>query len=349
MRNKNVYFYSRIYFKLGMGIFEKRKSNQIFKTCKCMDFGKLTNLSTVNFSLPSDDPETERVLRGATPRVGLPRVYVGCTGWSMRDWCGWVYPKACKSMDYLKYYGQQFNTIELNTTHYRTPTFADIEKWRDQTPSDFRFVPKMLQTVSHSKNLGYGTGLTGQFCEAILGLEEKLGVCFMQLPEYFNASSLPIFEKYIEKLPKSVPFSVEIRGTEWFNFPKNAGNVPSQYVRYFYGILEENNISTVITDVSGRRDVLHQRLTTPTAIVRFVSNDLHPTDFSRLDEWVERLKIWFEMGLHTVYFFTHAPDNLNAPRLSKYFQDKIEASFPAILRGPIFINEENKLSQMSLF
>jgi uncharacterized protein YecE (DUF72 family) len=314
-----------------------------------MDFGKLTNISNVNFSLPIDSPETVRVLRGATARVGLPRVYVGCTGWSMKDWCGWVYPKGCKPVDYLKYYGQQFNTIELNTTHYRTPTFADIKKWYDQTPADFRFAPKMLQTVSHSKNLGYGTGLTGQFCEAILGLEEKLGVCFMQLPEYFKAADLPIFEKYCRKMPKSVPFSVELRGTEWFNAHKNGENAPPQYQNDFFNILEENNISTVITDVSGRRDVLHQRLTTPTAIIRFVGNDLHPTDYLRLDEWVERLKTWFEMGLHDVYFFTHEPDNLDAPHLSKYFQEKIDASFPAILRGPKFLNTEQIASQISLF
>ena len=314
-----------------------------------MEFGKLTNISSVNFTLPPDDPETARILRGATPRVGLPRVYVGCTGWAMKEWCGWVYPKTCKSSDYLKYYGQQFNTIELNTTHYRTPPFADIGKWYDQTPADFRFAPKMLQTVSHSKNLGYGTGLTGQFCEAILALEEKLGVCFMQLPEYFNATHLPIFEKYITKLPKSVPFSVEIRGSEWFNVNKNDAVPPPQYINDFYRILEENKVSTVITDVSGRRDVLHQRLTTPTAIVRFIGNDLHPTDYTRLDEWVQRLKKWFEMGLYDVYFFTHSPDNLTAPSLAKYFQTQIEAHFPAILRGPKLIDIEQKPYQISLF
>jgi uncharacterized protein YecE (DUF72 family) len=322
-----------------------------------MDFGKLTNVTSVNFSLPPDAPETALILRGSTPRVGLPRVYVGCTGWAMKEWCGWVYPKSCKSTDYLKYYGQQFNTIELNTTHYRTPSSDDIRKWYDQTPPDFRFAPKMLQTVSHAKNLGYGTGLTGQFCESILGLEEKLGVCFMQLPEYFKTADLPIFEKYCSKLPKSVPFAVELRGSEWFSLSKNQAINASenqlkqtpQYNDAFFSILEKNNISTVITDVSGRRDVLHQRLTTPTAIVRFVGNDLHPTDYSRLDEWVDRLKIWFDLGLHEVYFFTHAPDNLNAPHLAKYFQERIEAKFPAILRGPSFIKDEPIIGQISLF
>ena len=314
-----------------------------------MEFGKVTNISTVNFALPADNSETARVLRGATSRVGLPRVYVGCTGWAMKDRCGWIYPKACKSVDYLKYYGQQFNTIELNTTHYRTPSSADIEKWRDQTPTDFRFAPKMLQTVSHSKNLGYGTGLTGQFCEAILGLEEKLGVCFMQLPEYFNASNLPVFEKYLSKLNKFVPFSVELRGTEWFNADGKNENEAPQYQTDFFKILEDNKVSTVITDVSGRRDVLHQRLTTSTAIVRFIGVGDDAIDFPRLDEWVERLKIWFEMGLHEVYFFTHSPDNLKSPFSAKYFQEEIEAAFPAILRGPKFLDEIKLSGQISLF
>jgi uncharacterized protein YecE (DUF72 family) len=321
-----------------------------------MEFGKLTNISDVNFTLPADNPETARILRGATARVGLPRVYVGCTGWAMKEWCGWVYPKACKSTDYLKYYAQQFNTIELNTTHYRTPSFADIEKWRDQTPADFRFAPKMLQTVSHAKNLGYGTGLTGQFCEAILGLEEKLGVCFMQLPEYFKAADLPIFEKYINKFPKSLPFSVELRGTEWFLDNKNpntaslhASSLTGQYHADFFNILEKNNVSAVITDVAGRRDVLHQRLTTPTAIVRFIGNDDDASDFLRLDEWVEKLKSWFEMGLHEVYFFTHSPDNLHAPHIAKYFKEKIESRFSAIVRGPNFISYPQNQGQISLF
>jgi uncharacterized protein YecE (DUF72 family) len=314
-----------------------------------MEFGKLTNIESVNFKLPPDDPETARILTAAPPRIGLPRVYVGCTGWAMKEWCGWVYPKACKSTDYLKYYGQQFNTIELNTTHYRTPSFDDIRKWYDQTPADFRFAPKMLQTVSHAKNLGYGTGLTGQFCEAILGLEEKLGNCFMQLPEYFKATDLPIFEKYCTKLPKSIPFSVELRGSEWFCMGENQKKGTPQYKMDFFKILEENNISSVITDVSGRRDVLHQRLTTTTAIVRFIGNDVEQSDFSRLDDWVEKLKLWFDLGLNEVYFFTHSPDNLYAPKLSKNFEDKIAATFPAILRGPKFLEPEQKLIQASLF
>ena len=93
-----------------------------------------------------------------------------------------------------------------------------------------------------------------------------------------------------------------------------------------------------MTDVSGRRDVLHMRLTTSTAFIRFVGNDLDATDFSRIDAWIERLKTWFEAGLHEVYFFTHEPDNLTAPHLARYFFEKMQAKMPVILRGPNFLN-----------
>ena len=305
-----------------------------------MEFGKLPNIKNVDFNLPADVPETASVLKGLPQREGLMRIYVGCTGWGMKEWVGWVYPKGTKAQDYLHHYSRQFNTIELNTTHYRTPSVSDIQKWYDQTPTDFRFAPKMLQTVSHSKNLGFGTGLTTQFCEAIQGLEEKLGVCFMQMPPYFKYDDLKIFETYIKKFPKTVPLAVEIRNEDWFS--NDVHNTT------FFDMLEHYGVSTVITDVAGRRDVLHQRLTTGMAVIRFVGNDLHKTDYSRIDTWVERLKLWSDAGLHEVFFFTHEPDNLKAPELALYLHDSIKKNFSAILRGPVFYGESGS-SQISLF
>ena len=306
-----------------------------------MEFGKLNDISDLDFSLPIDRPETTKLLRGQSSQSAtLPRVYIGCTGWSMKEWVGWVYPKGCKPADYLHHYSRQFNTIEMNTTHYRIPSKADVEKWRRESADDFRFAPKMLQTVSHSKNLGYGTGLTTQFCDAIQGLEEKLGICFMQMPPHFRYNDLGIFEKYISKFPKTMPLAVEIRHEEWF--------ANQHYFKTFFDMLEQYRVTTVITDVAGRRDVLHQRLTTPSVIIRFVGNDLKPTDYTRIDEWVLKLKSWFELGLKEVYFFTHEPDNINAPHLAKYLHDKIKENFDAILRGPIFVEEKGQ-QQFKLF
>jgi uncharacterized protein YecE (DUF72 family) len=83
-------------------------------------------------------------------------------------------------------------------------------------------------------------------------------------------------------------------------------------------------MSTVITDVAGRRDVLHMRLSNRTAFIRFVANDLHPTDFPRIDEWTVLLKKWMEEGLKEIYFFIHTPDKSLCPELANRFLEKMK-------------------------
>ncbi len=116
----------------------------------------------------------------------------------------------------------------------------------------------------------------------------------------------------------------------------------------FFDLLEKHNVASVITDVSGRRDVLHQRLCNGTAMIRFVGNDLHFTDYQRIDEWVLRLKHWFSEGLQQVFFFTHEPENLKAPDLALYLIEKINTNFKDKIRSPQRYDTV-KNEQMSLF
>lgn len=305
-----------------------------------MKFGKLKDIAKVDFSLPPERHDTTRLLQRLPENSTLPKVYVGCTGWSMKEWIGEVYPKKAKAKDFLYHYTRQFNTIELNTTHYRIPSQKTITQWRQTAPRDFHYCPKIPQSISHSRDLGLGKSQTTVFCDAISGLEDNLGCAFMQLPPYFAMNRLALLEQFLEKFPKNLPLAVEVRHESWFNNPTHFDKL--------FQLLEQYQISTVITDVAGRRDVLHQRLTTDTAMVRFVGNALHPTDYERIDEWVTCLKSWFERGLKRVYFFTHEPDNLLAPKIAAYFVDAVRASFEAEIRGPKFIEQQGG-TQMALF
>lgn len=305
-----------------------------------MDFGKLHDISKVDFSLPPDAEGTTTLLKNKGKQPESYKIFAGPTGWAMPQWVGKTYPKTAKSKDFLQYYSQQFNTIELNTTHYRIPDVATIDKWKNETTEDFKFCPKVPQSISHSRNLGLTEQHLPIFLENIARLEEKLGCCFMQLPPHFGIKSLGLLERFFEAWGRAIPLAVEIRHEEIFN---NSSNF-----NCYFNTLEYYGISTVITDVAGRRDVLHQRLTTSTAMIRFVGNALDITDYQRIDDWVLRLKSWFEQGIEEVYFFTHEPDNLLAPELTAIFCEKINNSFSATLRGPKFI-EEKQLPQMSLF
>jgi uncharacterized protein YecE (DUF72 family) len=89
-------------------------------------------------------------------------------------------------------------------------------------------------------------------------------------------------------------------------------------------------------------------LTNETTMIRFVGNGLHETDYTRIDEWVDRLNLWFEKGLKEVYFFTHEPDNILAPQLSVYLLERLQKYANVEVRGPELL-DSNEGEQMTLF
>lgn len=290
-----------------------------------MDFGKLPTVDHVNFELPASPAANRQALE--KPGIAEPHLYLGATGYHMKPWVGHWYPAGAKEKDFLRYYGQQFNTIEHNTTHYRIPDADTVRHWRNETPADFRFCPKIPQTISHARDLGrFGSDLP-LFCEMMAGLEEKLGCCFMQLPPGFSPRDLRALEYFTEKFPAEIPLAIEVRHPAFFTGQAGA--------EAYFQLLAEKNIATVITDVAGRRDVCHMRLTSRMVLIRFVGNGLHPSDYTRIQQWGEVLATWFSQGLATACFFAHEPDNLLAPELAVYCTRIFSEMMPHIpLRGP---------------
>lgn len=291
-----------------------------------MDFGKLPSLENVNFKLATDPPEN-RALSAHWNKPEAPQLFVGPTGYNMKAWVGKWYPHGAKEKDYLRHYGAQFNTIEHNTTHYRIPDYATVTRWRNETPADFKFCPKIPQSISHSRDLGLTGREISVFCTAIAELGEKLGPCFIQLPPGFSSRNLLLLQLFLEQFPVEIPLAVEVRHPSFFV----AGTDSARY----FELLEKHGRSAVITDVAGRRDVCHLRLTARQVLVRFVGNGLHPSDYSRVEDWALRLKHWFDLGLEQAYFFSHEPDNLFAPELALFCAEQFAAAIPNVqLRGP---------------
>lgn len=290
-----------------------------------MEFGKLQDVSEVDFSLRPEHPDNARVLKNA-PGEGPATIYIGCTGWSMKEWVGKVYPAGAKTKDYLHHYSRQFNTIEFNTTHYRVPDLKTVERWYQESAPDFKFCPKIPQSISHRGDLGYGTGMLPDFAGVIQELREKLGPCFLQLPEYFGPEKSKVLGTFLSHFPNHIPLAVELRHPGWFT-PEGE--------EILFPMLEDAGAGAVITDVAGRRDVAHMRLSAAFTMIRFVGNGLHPTDYTRINAWVKRLKQWNEQGIREIYFFPHEPDNLLAPDLSLYLLEKIQEEIPeGRVRGP---------------
>jgi len=292
-----------------------------------MDFGKLPSVDGVNFALPPEPPQNAEFFARLPARTNPPTVYLGATGYNMKPWVGRWYPAGTRDKEFLMHYGRQFNTIEHNTTHYRIPDMATVARWREEVPPDFRYCPKIPQTISHARDLGLNGSEIQLFCDVIRELGEAMGCCFVQLPPHFSPQHLPVLDRFLSIWPTDVPLAVEVRHPAFFD-----GSIGDED---FFQLLQTHRVSTVITDVAGRRDVCHLRLTTGCVLVRFVGNGLHPTDYSRITDWAERLTLWFSQGLREVYFFCHEPDNLLAPELTAHSAAVFLEKIPGVrLRGP---------------
>lgn len=281
-----------------------------------MEFGKLKDISKVDFSMNRVPQYTLDLLEKCSPSAA-PKFYFGCTGWAMKEWIGKYYPPKTKSKEYLYHYSRQFSTIELNTTHYRIPTAETIKNWYQLSSSTFKFAPKIPQSISHRADLGvYGKEID-LFCKSILGLKEKLGTSFMQLPPNFTPNRLKLLEQFLAKFPTDeVPLAIEVRHEDWFREEHN--------FQAWLELLANYGVGTVITDVAGRRDVLHLGLSNVSAMVRFVGNGLAPTDYERVDQWIDLLVNWMEQGLEEVYFFSHQPNNILSPDMCVYLIQQLE-------------------------
>ncbi|MEM9680715.1 MAG: DUF72 domain-containing protein [Bacteroidota bacterium] len=287
-----------------------------------MKFGSVDNPEVIDFTLPPDHPDTKRLLQDHASEETELKLYIGCAKWNKADLKGF-YPRGTK--DELEYYSRQFNSIELNATFYRIFPPEQFIKWYEKTPEGFKFFPKLNQEVSHWKRLNEVKDVVEHYLYSAVNLKEKLGSVFLQMHTNFSPKDFNRVVDFVERWPKEVPLAVEFRHTNWYNDPAVAEDL--------YQLLEANNISNIIVDSAGRRDIMHMRLTNPTAFVRYVGAN-HSTDYSRLDDWVERLKIWKDQGIHEINFFVHQNIEKESPLLSSYFIERLNETLGTNLKIP---------------
>lgn len=288
-----------------------------------MDFGRIEDFASVDYSLPPNHPGSSKVLGGH--KCNAPQVFVGGVLWSDESFPGTIYPASAKPKDYAKHYCRQFNTIELNLTHYRMPEEATLKRWQEIAPAGFKFCPKVHQSISHAVDLRTMLPYHNACAASYKLLRDKLGVCFLQLPPAFGPAWLDNLLEFLDG-SELRHLAVEVRHPDWFGGGKEINSL----CNYLY----KNGMLLVMTDTPGRRDVLHMRLTGKTAFIRFNAHNNHPTDKLRLDAWVQRLCEWFNLGLETVYFFVHTPQQVHMPHLVTYFIQQIKRQSGIELQVP---------------
>jgi uncharacterized protein YecE (DUF72 family) len=107
------------------------------------------------------------------------RLYVGTAAWAN--------PPAERSkrlagQSHLDYYAATFNSVEINSSFYRSHQHATYARWRESTPARFAFAVKLPRSVTHECALRHYRSPLQRFLDEVSGLERKLHVLLVQLP-----------------------------------------------------------------------------------------------------------------------------------------------------------------------
>lgn len=151
----------------------------------------------------------------------MAEIRIGTSSFTAAGWSGTFYPKSLKPADYLSYYAQHFDTVEVDSTFYATPNVNVVRSWDAKTPQGFLFAAKVPQEKTHEKVLKDCDEEFKTFLTTMETLGEKLGPLLFQFGKFdkyafksledFLARLIP----FLKKLPKEHKFAVEIRNKEW--------------------------------------------------------------------------------------------------------------------------------------
>jgi uncharacterized protein YecE (DUF72 family) len=148
-------------------------------------------------------------------------IRLGTSAFTAAGWPWSFYPANLKPAEYLSFYAAQFDTVEVDSTFYRTPKESTVHGWYAKTPPGFVFAAKFLQAITHERLLMDCDAEVSEFLAAMDLLGEKLGPLLLQFG-YFNRAafaSVDAFLKrlapFLDKLPNGYRHAVEIRNKNW--------------------------------------------------------------------------------------------------------------------------------------
>jgi uncharacterized protein YecE (DUF72 family) len=143
--------------------------------------------------------------------------HIGCSGFYYRDWKEKFYPADLPQKEWLPFYSQHFDTVEINATFYHFPKLQFLESLYKKTAASFIFTIKAPRLITHYKKFNDCESLISDFYEVITkGLKEKLGCVLFQLPSNIIYSEEKL-NQLIKNLDSSFQNVIEFRHRSWWN------------------------------------------------------------------------------------------------------------------------------------
>jgi uncharacterized protein YecE (DUF72 family) len=140
---------------------------------------------------------------------------IGTAGWSIPRAAS---PRCDTTGTHLHRYSRTLRCAEINSSFYRPHAATTYSKWRDSTPSDFRFSVKMPRSITHELKLHDAREPLVAFLGQSDGLAGKRGPILMQLPPSlsFDAAVVTSFLALVREVYDGLVVC-EPRHVTWFS------------------------------------------------------------------------------------------------------------------------------------
>jgi uncharacterized protein YecE (DUF72 family) len=182
-------------------------------------------------------------------------IRIGTSGWNYKHWKGRFYPQKLPADQYLAYYSQEFDTVEINTSFYHLVSPATYAHWNKATPARFLFSIKGSRYLTHIKRLlDTGRGVR-RFFDPLKKLKKKRGPVLFQLPPNSQKNTARL-DHFLSALPKADPIVFEFRHASWFSSD-------------VYATLRRHHTAFCVYDFQDRRVIPPKEVTSQTVYIRF--------------------------------------------------------------------------------
>ncbi len=237
--------------------------------------------------------------------------YIGTSGWSYDHWKGRFYPEDHPKSRWFEYYAQQFSTVEVNATFYRTFKDSTYQKWYDQAPDNFKYVFKAPRLITHRKYLKGSGGIIKSFWKSASLVNEKFGLILLQLAPKMPYE-LELLQNALNAFGDAKKIAVEFRNKNWF----------TDEIR---DLLNKNG--AIFCSIDSPKNELLDWVTSDTAYIRLHGRkrwyryNYSDKELREIADLTEKMK---EKGARQIYIFFNNDFEGNAPRNALTLQKMLE-------------------------